>query len=221
MVTFDTLPTEIRLEIYRHVFGGLQLRYIPYVPLRCRHWKPDTERREPDVEELKQRGPCPDVSILFVSRKTLYEARPILLDSLVVDIELIAAYGWRTYPGNTNFKIGDHLRHVYIDISADRLWYTCPWYFERTFTISSIRKCFQHLPFLRSVSYQLDDAGMVPQVTVPPNQVDDPLEKFWKSLWTVDYARHSSVTKANGDSSPHHCVPSVNESHRLSLSRFN
>lgn len=145
MPTFDTLPTEIRLQIYRHLFAGLRLSYVPYVPIRLRRG-----------DEEMELNPSADVSILFVSRKVLAEARPVLLDSAIIDIDALVEYEWRTHPRNTNFKVGSILRHVRLDLDQPIYYFTrkgCRW----TVTPKRLSRCLQNLPALSSLSFDLGD----------------------------------------------------------------
>lgn len=106
MATFETLPPEIRVKIYRHLFADRKFSYVPYIPHRLR--KRFALSRRADTK------PSLDTSILFVSRKSLTVARTALLDSARFTVDLALRCCWSTNPLNTNFRIRDLLQHIEI-----------------------------------------------------------------------------------------------------------
>lgn len=152
MATFDTLPSEIRIEIYRHLFAGSRLKYVSYIPRRFRQRRQvvwHDQRRE--WEPLDAPSHAPIIAMLFVSRKTLCEARPVLIESVKINVTQLAQLNWPTHPLNTNFKVGDILQHVVFD-----LW-TCHGYCTRTTCCwdQQLLGCLSKLPVLRSVTIKL------------------------------------------------------------------
>lgn len=151
MASFNTLPAEVRVQIYRYVFEDLQrLKYIPYTPVRYR-WYP-REKQEPlSISN--------HVSILFVSRKILEEARAILANNFSINIEQIDQYGWRSHPGNTNFKIGTVLRHVLLPMWPCKKCLKLAGVPHGTkFDVPRILKMLQKLPVLSSIEIELKPA---------------------------------------------------------------
>lgn len=94
---------------------------------------------------------APVVAILSASRRTLTEARPILLESVKINITDLARYKWPTHPLNTDSRVGDILQHVVFD-----LW-PCDVCFsdvERAY-IAKLLRSLSKLPVLKSLTIEL------------------------------------------------------------------
>ncbi|KAK7885041.1 hypothetical protein LTR67_010744 [Exophiala xenobiotica] len=83
--SFLTLPSEIRLSIYRALFGGQLLHIRDGDRVQVEYWEwVEGPPKELAIYRDRKKG----LNIMFTSRQCLQEARPVLFDTATFDIDV-------------------------------------------------------------------------------------------------------------------------------------
>ena len=131
---FLDLPGEVRDRIYRYIFSGERLRHINYIQ---------------SIDRDYFFPIC--VEILFVSKRCYTESRPLLLESVEIDIsELIDPY-YNTI--NSLVLRPEMLKHVFISADGILRHLTDGKARLRNETFLPIRKCIVKLENLESLTF--------------------------------------------------------------------
>jgi hypothetical protein len=129
------LPAELRIRIYRYIFIGKRLSYYDYLD---------------EEDSTTERSTCNP--ILFVSKATYAESRPVLLDTIQVDAtESMDTY----YPTLASLVLTPSMiRHLYLNTSAlsERVNDAR----SETIAMRCIQHCLQKMDALQSLTYALD-----------------------------------------------------------------
>lgn len=102
MLTFDDLPTEIRCIIYKHLFAGRTLRYNP----------PRRHTTRSATRKARARTQLSTTSILYMSWKSLREARPVLLKTAVIQLARLANNVTLTHECVIDTEFSNTISHV-------------------------------------------------------------------------------------------------------------
>lgn len=191
MDTFDTLPADIRVEIYEHVFKDAKVAYVPY------------------QDHFRYEGPRPlpsrSVSILFVSRKIFSEAHKVLTDSTPIHIGAIVTSRLSSFQIG-DLQIGGLLRHVVIRAPScrpDGTLYRCNNEYKMPYTVARFERVLSKLPVLRSLRIDLMSPGwkFCIKVSLPEGLEESTLLDSFEPYQFEDAANRGLAEWITG----HHC----------------